>query len=89
MNLLNAKTHLEIRCVNNGSLSLVKVSAIMLVTATTTCDSHYLPWRHYINRIYPICVVSPKVAKASTMVTVACVAVAGIIALHLANVNTA
>ncbi len=89
MNLLNAKTHLEIRCVNNGSFTLAKVSTIMLVTATTTCDSHYLPWGHDINRNYPICVVSPKVAKASTMVTVSCVAVAGVIALHFANVNTA
>ncbi len=46
-----------------------KLARIMPATATATCDSHYLPWRHDINRSYPICVVSPKVAKASTMVT--------------------
>jgi hypothetical protein len=50
----------------------VKVSLIIQVTATATRDSHYLPWRHNINRNDPICVASPKVAKASTMVTVAC-----------------
>jgi hypothetical protein len=61
----------------------------MPATATTTCDSHYLPWLHDINRNDPICVVSPKVAKASTMVTVSSVTVASVIALHFANVNTA
>jgi hypothetical protein len=73
----------------NGSFTLAKASAIMPVTATATCDSHYLPWQRNINRNYPICVVSPKVAKASTMVTVSRVAVASVIALHFANVNAA
>jgi len=36
----------------------------MLVTATATHGSHNLPWQHDINRNYPICVMSPKVAKA-------------------------
>jgi hypothetical protein len=61
----------------------------MPATATATRDSHYLPWQHGINRNDPFCVVSPKVVKASTMVTVSRVNVAGIIALHFANVNTA
>ncbi len=44
------------------------------------------------NRNNPICVAQPKVAKARTMVSVAClslVAVAGIITINSANVNTA
>ncbi len=73
------------------SFTLAKVSAIMPATATATAtrDSLYLPWQCDINRIYPICVTSPKVAKESTMVTVSHVAVASIIALNFANVNTA
>jgi hypothetical protein len=44
-----------------------------------------LPWQRNINRNYPICVVSPKVVKESTMVTVSRVTVASVIA----NVNAA
>jgi hypothetical protein len=72
-----------------GSFTLAKVSAIMQATATATHDSHYLPWRHDTYRNYPICVVSSKVAKASTLVPVSCVTVTGIMALNFANVNTA
>jgi hypothetical protein len=72
-----------------GSFTLAKVSMITPATATATCNSLYLPWQCDINRIYPICVTSPKVAKASTMVTVSHVAVAGIITLNFANVKTA
>jgi hypothetical protein len=44
------------------------------------------------NRNNPICVAQPKVAKARTMVSVTClllVAVASIIVINSANVNTA
>ncbi len=57
---------------DNGSFTLAKVGVITPSTVTATCDSHYLPWWHDINRNYPICVGSPKVAKESTVVTVAC-----------------
>ncbi len=40
------------------------------------------------NRNNPICVMQPEATKASTMVGVA-VAVAGVIAINSANVNTA
>ncbi len=72
-----------------GLFTLAKVSGIMPATVTATRDSHYLSWQHGIARNYPFCVVSPKVVKASTMVTVSRVDVAGIIALHFANVNMA
>jgi hypothetical protein len=49
----------------------------------------YLPWLHVTDRIISIYVMPPKVAKASTMVTVNHGAVAGVIALNFTNVNMA
>jgi hypothetical protein len=75
-------TQLVVPALSNGSFTLAKVSLIMPATATETCDSHYITWGCDINRNYPICVVSPKVAKVSTMVTVLRVAVAGVSTLQ-------
>ncbi len=50
--------------------SLAKVGAIM--PATMTCNSDALVFALDKNRNNPICVASPEVAKASTVVTVAC-----------------
>jgi hypothetical protein len=82
-------TQLVVSALSNGSFTLAKVSPIMPVTETATLDSHYITWQHDINRNYPICVVSPKVAKASTMATVSRVAVAGVSTLHFTKVNMA
>jgi hypothetical protein len=73
----------------HGLFTLAKFSAITQATVTATHNSHYLPWQHDISRNYPIRVVSPKVAKASKMVTMLRVAVTCVIALNFANVNTA
>ncbi len=83
-----AHSNITLRC-RALSFTLAKVSAITPATVTATHISHYLPWQLEINRNYPICVVSPKVDKASTMVTVSRIAGPGVIALHFANVNTA
>ncbi len=84
----NLRQKLQVIVKYNGSFTLVKVSAIMPETATATHDSYYLPWRHNINRNDPICIASPKVAKASTMGALR-VTFASIIALYFANVNKA
>jgi hypothetical protein len=55
---------------------LVKVNVIMSTIMPATVTHLYLPWHRDINRNNPICVASPKVAKASTI----SVAVASIIA---------
>jgi hypothetical protein len=64
------------------------------VSVTATRDSHKCACfghfgRHDTDRIISTSVAPPKVAKASTSVTLTRVVVAGVIALNFANVNTA
>ncbi len=49
----------------------------------------YLPWLHNTDRIISIYVVPPKVAKASTIVTVVCSCRWCCLLKNIANVNTA
>ncbi len=73
---------------------LAKVSAIMLATATRdrdtrqsllTCLGHL--GRRNINRNDPICVVPPKVAKASTVKSHRVLLLPAVLLTNVANVN--
>ncbi len=67
--------------------TLAEFRAITPVIMPTILQLPYLPWPNEINRNDPICVVSPKVAKASTVPRLSRVADGFV--TNFANVNDA